>query len=139
MEEIQLHPMLIHFPIALFVGALVMEIVSLLFKRDNLHQTAIHMCVLGVSLLPLVVWTGLEEAEELKIKHPVAVLHKNLALGTAGVSFISVLFLLFFFKRFTRYFRLVFIVFLILIVGFVVVTAYNGGRLVYEYGVGVEE
>lgn len=139
MEEIHFHPMLVHFPIALFVGALGMEILSVLFRREDLHRTAVHMCVLGVSLLPLVVWTGLEEAEELKINHPVAVLHKNLALGTAGVSFISILSLLFSFKKFVRYFRLIFVVFLLLVVGLTAATAYNGGRLVYEYGVGVEE
>ena len=138
MGGIHFHPMLVHFPIALFVGALVMEIISLLFKRDNLHRTAIHMCVLGVSLLPLVVLTGLEEVEELKVRHPVANLHKNLAFGTAGISVLAVPCLLFFLKRAARQFRFFFIIFLLLIVGFVTATAYNGGRLVYEYGVGVE-
>ncbi len=139
MVEMHFHPMLVHFPIALFTGALGMEILSVLFKRENLHQTAVHMFVLGVSLLPLAVFTGLEEAEELKIKHPVAALHKNWALGTMGVSIVSILFFLFSLKRLARHLRLIFIGLLLLIVGFVVATAYNGGRLVYEYGVGVEE
>lgn len=139
MEEIHFHPMLVHFPIALFVGALGMEILSALFKREDLHQTAVHMCILGVSLLPLVIFTGFEEAEELKIKHPAADLHKNWALGTAAISFVTVLFFLFSLKRLTRHARLVFIISLLSVVGFVMATAYSGGRLVYEYGVGVEE
>ena len=62
-----LHPRVIHFPIALFIGAMGMEVLSLIFKKDNLHPTALHMYVLATVITPFVVLTGLQEAEHLHL------------------------------------------------------------------------
>lgn len=42
-------------------------------------------------------------------------------------------------RRSKKAFRIVFLIFLILTTDLVSITGYYGGRLVYEYGVGVEE
>ncbi len=137
--NIHLHPVLVHFPIALFVGALFMEIASCLFKNESLHRSAIHLYVLACILAPLTVWTGLQEAEYEHLKHPVVDLHRNFALATMWVSWAGAVLLGLVHKRFPKYFRIVFVIFLFLTVALVTLAAYNGGRLVFEYGVGVEE
>ena len=42
-------------------------------------------------------------------------------------------------KKSEKVLRIVFIVFLLILVGFVSITGHNGGRMVYEYGVGVDQ
>ncbi len=137
---IHLHPALVHFPVALFVSALLMEAASFLphRRRESFHRSAIHLYVLACILAPLAVWTGLEEAEHEHLKHPVVDVHRNFALATLWVSWAGAVLLGLAHKRFQKYFRLVFIVFLFLTVVLVTLAAYNGGRLVYEYAIGVE-
>ena len=54
-----LHPMVVHFPIALFIMALFFEVIGLVFKNDNFHQTAIYLYVSATLMMPLVVRTGI--------------------------------------------------------------------------------
>ena len=65
-----IHPKVIHFPIALFIGAMGVEALSLIFKKDNLHRTALHMYILATVMTPFVVLTGLQEAEHLHLWAP---------------------------------------------------------------------
>lgn len=140
MEHIHfhLHPLVVHFPIALFVSAVILEAAALIVRKESFHQAAIYIYVLAAVMAPLAVYTGLEEAEHEHLKHPVADLHRHLALGVMWTAFASLPLLRVVYKRFSRYFRLAFMVFFILLAGLVALTAYNGGRLVYEYGIGVE-
>ena len=144
-----LHPKVIHFPIALFLGAMGMEALSLIFsttggsasgeKKDNLHRTAFHMYILATVITPFVVLTGLQEAEHLHLSHPILTIHKNFALLTMWGSLVSLPILWLAKKKGEKVLRIVFIVFLLMLATFVSVTGYNGGRMVYEYGVGVEQ
>lgn len=137
---VKLHPALVHFPVALFVSALLMEVASFLphRKKDAFHRSAVHLYVLACVLAPLAVWTGLKEAAQEHLKHPVVNLHRNFALTTLWVSWAGAVLLGLVHKRFQKYFRLVFVVFILLTAALVTLAAYNGGRLVYEYGIGVE-
>ena len=83
-----LHPKVIHFPIALFIGAMGMEALSLIFKKDNLHRTALHMYIFATVITPFVVLTGLQEADHLHLHHPVLTIHKNFALLTMWGSLV---------------------------------------------------
>ena len=144
-----LHPKVIHFPIALFLGAMGMEVLSLIFsaiggsafggKKDNLHRTAFHMYILATVITPFVVLTGLKEAEHLHLSHPILTIHRNFALLTMWVSLVSLPILWLAKKKSEKILRIFFIVFLLMLVGFVSITGYNGGRMVYEYGVGVDQ
>ena len=42
-------------------------------------------------------------------------------------------------KRGEKVLRVVFIILLLMLAAFVSITGYNGGRMVYEYGVGMEQ
>ena len=84
-----LHPKVIHFPIALFIGAMGMEVLSLILKKDNLHRTALHMYILATVITPFAVLTGLQEAEHLHLSHPILTIHRNFALLTMWGSLVS--------------------------------------------------
>ena len=134
-----LHPKVIHFPIALFIGAMGMEVLSLVFKKDNLHWTAFHMYVFATVITPFVVLTGLQEAEHLHLSHPILTIHRNFALLTMWGSLVSLLILWLAKKKGEKALRIIFIFFLLMLAIFVSIAGHNGGRMVYEYGVGTEQ
>ena len=134
-----LHPKVIHFPIALFIGAMGMEVLSLIFKKDNLHRTALHMYIMATVITPFVVLTGLQEAEHLHLNHPILTIHRNFALLTMWGSLVSLPILGLASKKGEKVLKIVFIVFLLMLAAFFSVTCYNGWRMVYEYGVGTEQ
>ncbi len=135
----RLHPKVIHFPIALFIGAMGVEVLSLIFKKDNLHRTAFHMYIMATVITPFVVLTGLQEAERLHLSHPLLTIHRNFALLTMWGSLVSLPVLWLAKKKGEKVLRIVFIVFLLLLATFVSIAGHNGGRMVYEYGVGAEQ
>ena len=128
--------MLVHFPIALFVSALVFEILGLIFKKKSFQKTALHIYIFAALFSPLVVLSGLQEADRLNLHHPILSWHKNFAFVSAGAGIFSLLVLSVLQKKSPSHFRIFFLIFLILIVVSILLTAYNGGRLVYEYGIG---
>ena len=136
---IMLHPKIIHFPIALFITALGFDFLSLISKREDLHKAAVMIYVTAALLTPLVVRTGLWEEERLGLNHPILTLHRTFGLWTMWISLMSLPVLWFFKKEIPGYFRWIFLILLIVIVRLVSITAHNGGRIVYEYGVGVEK
>ena len=136
--DIHLHPMVVHFPIAFIIGALVFAAIGLLFKKEILVQTAFNLYVLAVFITPLIVATGLEEAEELHLQHPVLNWHRLFAFSVMWLALASLPLLWFIKKKLKRYFNVIFILVLVSLTILVILTAYNGGRMVYEYAVGVE-
>ena len=136
--DINLHPIFVHFPIALFISALGLEVVSLILAKEILHRTAFHIYILAICLAPFTVLTGLLEANELHLNHPILTIHRTFAFCTLGISLMSLPILEFAKSQGPKTFRIFFLIFLLLVVSSVVITAYNGGRMVYEYGVGVE-
>jgi uncharacterized membrane protein len=136
---IPLHPKLTDLPIGLLIGALVLEGLSLMMKKDAWHTSAYHMYVLAVCSLPLVIAAGFWEEFRLHLHHPVLDQHKYFAFLTSGVAVFS--FPLFWFvkKKAAPYFRWTFLIVLILMSILVTMTSHYGGEMVFEYQVGVEQ
>ena len=134
-----LHPRLVHFPIAFFIGALALEIVSLIFKNDHLHRCAVTLYCAAALTTPLVVWSGLEEAEHLNLHHPILDLHRRFALLAMWGSLMTLPIFWIIHRRSKKMFRILFLACSIIIVTFVTIAGHNGGRMVFEYGVGVEK
>ena len=134
---ILLHIKLVHFPIALFVSALVLDVLSRIFHRDNLHTAAVVVYVGAAVFTPVVLGTGLFEKARLHLNHPVLAHHELCASITMWFALLSLPVLLILKKRSTAAFRAIFTLVLVVAAGTVVVTGYYGGSLVYEYGVGV--
>ena len=134
-----LHPMVVHFPIALFITALGLEVASIVFKKESYHKSALQLYVIAALITPLVVRTGLWEEERLNLNHPILNWHRTFALWTMWTSLLSLPVLWFIKRECQRYFRIIFVIFLLGAVSFVSLAGYNGGRMVYEYGTGIEE
>lgn len=132
-----IHPKLVHFPIALVVCAMGMQALGVVFNKDYFRQGAWLMFVLAVLSMPVVVLSGLWEADRLHLSHPVLTLHKRFALITMWSS-IAIL-PGFWFVRNNKMFPIIFLIFLITVSGLLAFTAHQGGRMVYEYGVGVSQ
>ena len=137
--DLNLHPIFVHFPIALFICALGLEVASLMLAKEILHQTAFHIYILAICIAPFTVLTGLFEANELHLNHPVFIIHRAFAFITLGISLMSLPVLAFFRTQGTKAYRIAFLIFLLMVTSSVSITAYNGGRMVYEYGIGVEK
>ena len=133
-----LHPMLVHFPIALFVTALILEISAVLFRKENLHKSALTIFTIGTLMTPLVVQSGLWQAEDLHLDHPLLDQHRQFAYLTMWGSLIALTGVIVLKNTFAKYARIFFLASLLVIVGLVAMTADRGGDMVFEYGVGVE-
>lgn len=134
-----LHPKVVHFPIALFMTALGLESLSWITKKPFFHQCAVCLYVLAALMTPLIVRTGLWEAERLNLSHPLLDQHQKYALWTMWFSLMSLPLLWFFFKGYKKVFRTLFIISLLVVAVLVTFTGDKGGKMVYEYGVGIEE
>ncbi len=134
-----IHPKVVHFPIALFMTALGLDLASFIFKKESFHKSAWHIYVIAALITPLVVRTGLWEEERFNLSHPVLDQHRQFALWTMWVSLMSLPVLWFMKLKSQKFFRVFFIILLIAVAGLVTVTGHNGGRMVYEYGVGMEK
>ena len=133
------HPVVVHFPLALFTTALGLEILGWISRKKFLHQCAVCLYVLAAIVAPLVVRTGLWEAERLHLGHPLLIQHQTFALWTMWTALMSLPILWFFYHKFPPIFRVLFVLCLINSAILVSLTGDRGGRMVYEYDIGVEE
>jgi uncharacterized membrane protein len=132
-----IHPMLVHLPITLFLGALGFEILSLIFKKEQFHHTAFNMYVAAALLSPVVAMTGLWERDELHLRHRLVDLHQTFGLITMWTALASLVIFWFVHKKNPQQFRKVFLVFALILTVTVSTAAYFGGTMVYDYAVGV--
>ena len=138
--HVHLHPMVVHFPVALFLSAFILEIASIFFRKETLHQTALNIYILAVAAVPFAVLTGLQEAEEWHLaNHKVFLQHRNFAFLTLGISLISFLIVVMRKKQLLGHRKKIFFIVLLILSMCVAITAFYGGQLVYEYGIGVEQ
>lgn len=135
--EYHLHPLIIHFPIALFVSAFIFEILSLVLKKELFHKTALCNYIFGVLGACAAVAAALLDGEFLK--HIIFYQHRTLGYATAGFGVLSLIILLLAKKKSKKFFRILFFLILLLTTGLVSATGFYGGKLVYEYGIGVAE
>ena len=138
-HSLHLHPALVHFPLALFITAFGFEIVSLVLKKENFHHTAFYLYVLAAALSPVAVQTGLWEENVLKIHHPVLETHETFALITMWTALVSLPVLWLVKKKWPGFLRWAFLFFTLVTAAAVSTAAYNGGKMVYEYGIGTEQ
>jgi len=130
--------MLVHFPLALFISAWGLGVASHIFRKNSLYQTAVHIYILAALITPFVVLTGLWEKERLHLKHPILDLHETFGLLLMFSSLLSLGILWLSHKVSQKRLKIAFFIFAALMAIFVSVTAFYGGKMVFEYGVGVD-
>jgi uncharacterized membrane protein len=135
------HPLFVHFPIALWVGALLFEALAVLRSSEDWHKTAARLLYLGTLCGVAAAGTGLlaeESVPEAGPAHDAFEIHETLmyitmsvAVGLCGVAF---------FRRnsFSVGMRKIFLAGLLVLAGLMTFGADRGAQLVYQYGVSVD-
>jgi len=124
----KIHPMIVHFPIALLITSLFFDFLMLVTKKEGFERTAFHLLTLGVlgSLAAIVFGILAEDAAGNRPGiHDIIETHELLAVSTAGLFVIILIVRYIFMKKDT------------IGVALLLTTAYYGGQLVYEYGAAV--
>ncbi len=135
-----IHPLFVHFPIALLFGFLCIELVAALFNKQAWRTVASFFLYLGTLSALVTVFFGLEAAKTVahtEAVHEIMVQHQYYGITVAVLSVV-----LSFWRWFVRasfgvigstlHILLAFITCFILFLG-----ADLGGLMVYQYGVGV--
>jgi uncharacterized membrane protein len=144
----QLHPLVIHFPIVLFLLYTLLEIVGITFNKEEIQRGAYVILILGVIGALAAVLTG-HQAEELAEKtissafrFPEEVLEEHEWFANLTVWYFFFVLLLRTYlvvkKKFVGRIRYIFIIFALAGTFLVWSTGREGGELVFEHGVGTE-
>jgi uncharacterized membrane protein len=135
-----LHPAIVHVPIALWLGALLFDVLTLCGVGGNaLVLTSYWAIAIGLLSTLLVVPAGIAEWTEIKPEKPawrLALWHMILNLVVAALLAVSL-----YFRSGGAYHadRVPMAAFALTVVanGILMVSGYLGGRMVYQHGVGV--
>ena len=134
-----IHPLVIHFPIAFLMGAALFYFAAWIFKKDEFAKTGFWVLLLGALSLAVSVGTGLYAEQGvmigLDVRHELLVPHKQFMIATAILCAIVTLWALIQ-KPFPRNGRILFLVLLFAMVAIMTIGADYGGRLVYDYNAG---
>jgi len=140
--DIPIHPMLVHFPIALLIVGFLAELAGLLLRKDWLARAALLLLVLGTLGAVSAVLTG--QREEDRIVETPAIEHtleEHEEAGEFTMWFFVVIAAARIFtawrKNLPKAVSWVVLVAWLAGLGAITKTAWHGGHLVYKYGAGV--
>jgi uncharacterized membrane protein/nitrite reductase/ring-hydroxylating ferredoxin subunit len=134
-----LHPALVHFPIALFLLSLILDILSYFVADSNaIFRAAFYSLAFGIAMALLVAVTGFVDRSDIRLDHPArktANTHMTLNLSAVALAALN------FFLRLgeldlTRT-PLLNLLLSIAGVGIIMFSGYLGGTMVYDNGIGV--
>lgn len=135
-----LHPMIVHFPIALLMASVLFDAVSHFLKRDSLQDGALWLLGLGLlgGIAASIAGSVAEEAaEKAGIAESLIETHESLAFVTMGIFGVLFLWRLFLRNQFNGRLLAIYLLVAAIGVGTLSATGYYGGDLVYEHGAGV--
>jgi uncharacterized membrane protein len=137
-----LHPMIVHFPVALITVGFIAEVISLFFKKEKcLSKTGFYLMVLG-TLAAIAAWSS----GQLFTSHPtegeiVSIFQKHAtgALITMILMIIGSSFRIWLLVQKKEETQLKWIAFCFYLMGFAAVTftGYMGGTMVYDFMIGL--
>lgn len=137
----EFHPLIVHFPIALFILYIFFEVISLFTKTDFFNKAAALILFLGVITGLIASLTGNLAADTVVDKFELVVKkHQEWATMTQWYfTFLLIFrFFLIFKQKFSGYIRYGFVVLALFGIFMVYKTGHYGGKLVYRYGIGTE-
>lgn len=141
MELERIHPMLVHFPIALLITSVFLDFLRLVTKRDNFERSAFHLLFLGaLSCIPALIF-GHIAADVASDRPRIAdTIETHEALGfITALSFIILLIARYIFVKNDSFSKIrpYYLIAAVIGIGLLLTTAYYGGQLVYDYGAAV--
>jgi uncharacterized membrane protein len=132
------HPVFVHFPIVLWLTALLFEIFAVWQKNDFTHRTAVWLLWLGTVAGTFAVGTGLSAAKSVPTGlGPVLETHEQLMLTAYFIALGLSAFALFAGQRLTHGLKVVLLVGLLILAFVMTIGADRGAEMVYRYGLGV--
>lgn len=136
-----LHPVIVHFPIALLVVAALLAIISLVNKKESWKEWMFKNLVLGLAFVPLAIIAGIVEEQNLlhnEAIHSVLMTHKY---NGFVILFVYLILTLWFWRRrnsiksveYTAW-----VLCLLFATGLLSYQGYLGGKMVFDLGAGVK-
>jgi uncharacterized membrane protein len=134
-----LHPVVVHFPVALLPGAVALYFLAWIARRESWAWVGLWMLVLGAVGAAVAVATGLYGAEGVmlapSVKQHLLFFHKRIMLAVLGLSVLLSLWALFS-RPIPERGRLAFLGLLLVLTALLVKGADYGGRIVFDYNGG---
>ena len=134
-----LHPLVIHFPLAFLMGAALLYFSAWMFRSDRFAHSAFVVLVMGVLSLMVAVATGLYAEQgvmiALSVRDQLLRPHKTCMLATLGIATTLTVWAVVA-RPFPTKGRPLFLFLLLVMIGVMTVGADFGGRMVYDYNAG---
>ncbi len=134
-----IHPLVVHFPIALLIGAALFYALAWAFRSETLARTGFSVLILGVLAAGAAVGTGLYAEDGVMVSFSVRAklleAHEKLMLTTLGLSVVIALWA-FIARPFPKKRRSLFALLFLVLLGIMTLGADYGGRMVYDYNAG---
>ena len=136
---VNIHPLMVHFPVALIYGFVLADALAWLLRRESLRHAAGWMLYFGTLGAAVTVVTGLlaaatvEHDEEV---HAIMALHESYGLGVLCVAVVLSLWRALVRGRFSRWGHAIHILAGLALAALVTLGADLGGMMVYQHGVG---
>jgi uncharacterized membrane protein len=140
-EMANIHPLLVHFPIALFVAFLAMDFAGWLFAKKGLRAAAAWMLYLGTLGTCATVVTGFWAAGKVphdEVVHDIMLRHRNYGLAILSFGIVLSIWRALADTLFSRFGQFLQFLFALVMVGTMTLGADLGGLMVYKYGVGTK-
>jgi uncharacterized membrane protein len=134
-----IHPLVVHFPIAFWVGAAFFYFLSWTLRNQTFGMTAFLLLILGTLSAGAAVATGLYGEEGVMVSRSVREHllepHEKIMLATLGMSVVLSAWA-FVARPFPKRGRLLFLLLFLVLLGIMTVGADYGARMVYDYNAG---
>jgi uncharacterized membrane protein len=134
-----IHPIVVHFPIAFLVGAALFYFLGWIFQNQTLSTTGLLLLILGTISAAAAVGTGLYAEDGVMVSRSVREhlleTHEKFMLVTLGLSVVLAIWASIA-RPFPKKSRLLFLLIFLVLLGIMSVGADYGARMVYDYNAG---
>jgi uncharacterized membrane protein len=134
-----IHPLMVHFPIALLMSAALFYLLALIFRKDTFATTAFFLLILGAISACVAAGTGLYAEDgvmvSFSVREHLLEHHEQLMLTTTGLSIILVVWAIIA-RPFPKKRRAIFILLFVVLLAVMTWGADYGARMVYDYNAG---
>jgi len=135
-DALNYHPMFVHFPIVLWLAALLFQVLALWRSSDEMQRASTRMLYLGTLAAIVTVLTGLAAENSVPPGDAMRAvgIHETLMLVATSLALALCIFAFFTRKNFTAQLRKLMLLGLAVLAVLLTIGADRGAQLVYGYG-----